>query len=163
MPVEHFILITISLASLASILYIPRTKYRLAFISFLAFEATTWASINILVQTGSIAFPVREFTKASQIGFIQNFLFFPMVYAWFIIIFQSKPTLIGKIMHYLIFVSVIVWFIYFVSVYTGLEDFIKGTKYTQLFRLYISFLFQFGLCHLYIRWLSGKTNLLTGT
>lgn len=163
MSIEEFILLAISLLAIASIIYIPKTKYRLVLISFLAFEATTWASTNILVHTGAISFPVRGlFTKASQVGFIQNFFFFPMVYAWFILLYPQKRTWAGKILHYIIFVSFIVWFIYFVSVYTALEEFIKGTPFSQLIRLYISFFFQFFLCHLYIKWLSKKTNLLIG-
>lgn len=162
MSIEHFILIAISLSSLVSIFYIPKTKYRLAFISFLAFEATTWASINILVQTGSISFPVRGlFIKATQVGFLQNFLFFPMIYTWFMLLYQNRATLTGKILHYIIFISAIVWSIYFLTVYTDLEDFNKGTAYSQLIRLYISFLLQFALCHLYINWLSKKTALVT--
>ncbi len=163
MSVELFILIAISLSSFVSIFYIPKTKYRLAFISFLAFEATTWASINILVQTSAISFPVRViFTKATQVGFIQNFLFFPMIYAWFMLLYQNKAALIGKMLHYIVFISVIVWTIYFFSIYTELEDFTKGTAYTQLIRLYISFSVQFVLCHLYVHWLSKKTNLIVG-
>lgn len=161
--IEQFLLLAISLASLASVFYIPKTKYRLALISFLAFEATTWASINILVQTGAISFPVRViFTRASQVGFVQNLIFFPMIYAWFMLLYPQKTTIAGKILHYLIFVSVIVWFIYFFSVYTDLEEFLKGTVYTQMIRLYLSFLGQFALCHLYIHWLSKKTKVLTG-
>jgi hypothetical protein len=160
---EQFILSAISLASLASLFYIPKTKYRLAFISFLAFEATTWASINILVQTGEISFPVRViFTRATQVGFVQNFMFFPMIYAWFMLLYQKKATIAGKILHYIIFVSVVVWFIYFFSIYTELEDFLKGSVCSQMVRLYISFLIQFLLCRIYINWLSKKTNVLTG-
>lgn len=162
MSIEHFILIAISLFSCLSIFYIPETKYRLALIAFLAFEATTWASMNILVEIGMITFPVRGlFIKASQAGFVQNFIFFPMAYVWFILLYQRIKTLPGKILHYFIFVSLIVWFIYFISIYTGLETFTEGTTCTQILRLYISFTIQFTLCHLYINWLSQKINLST--
>jgi len=160
---EQFIIIAVSLASLASIFYIPKTKYRLALISFLAFEATTWASINILVQTGAISFPVRIiFPHASQVGFVQNFIFFPMIYVWFTLLYPQKRTVAGKILHYIFFISGVVWLIYFFSVYTGLEDFLKGTAHSQIIRLYLSFSVQFILCRLYINWLEKRTNILTG-
>ncbi len=162
MTIEHFIQIAVGVVSVVSILYIPKTKYRLALLSFLSLEATTWASINILVQIDAISFPVREFTKATQGGFIQNFIFYPMIFAWYMVSYPNKSAVIRKILHYIIFVSAVVWFIYFISVYTGLEDFIKGTKQSQLIRLYISFMLQFGLCHLYIKWFSKNTDRLIG-
>jgi hypothetical protein len=162
LTIEWFILIAISVISLGSILYIPSEKYRLALVSFLAFEATTWASINILVQTGAIAFPIRIFTRATQVGFLQNFMFYPVIFVWFMLLYPSNLHIIRKILHYLFFVSAVVWFIFFISIYTDLEHFTKGTKLTQLSRLYPSFLLQFGLCHLYVHWFFRKTKLGKG-
>lgn len=162
MPMERFILIAISVAAVISLFYIPKPYYRLALISFLAFEATTWASMIILVQIGEIAFPVRTFARATQAGFLQNFICYPVIYAWFMITYRNRATLTGKLLHYIVFISAIVWFIYFTSMYTELEEFLTGTPYTQLIRLYLSFAFQFALCHLYITWLNKKINFLTG-
>lgn len=162
MSIEHFILLAISIIAVISLFYIPKHRKKLALVGFLAFEATTWASTNILVQTGVIAFPVREFMNATSVGFVQNFIFYPVIFMWFLLLFPEKSSVIAQISHYIVFISAVVWFIYFVSVYTGLEDFTKGTEQTQLIRLYISFLLQFGLCHLYTSWFSKKTGLLTG-
>lgn len=76
--------------------YVPKAKHRLAFISLITFEATTWASINILVQSNQISFPVREFAKATQVGFLQNFLFYPMIFAWFMILYPAGPSKLKK-------------------------------------------------------------------
>lgn len=162
MTLERFILIAISLISIGSVFYIPKEKYRLALISFLVFRALTWAVIVFLVQTGAIEYPVREFTRATQIGFITNYLFYPMIFVWFILSFPTKESLKKKILHYFIFISVIVWFIYFIAVYTDLENFIKGTVRSQTIRLYLNFSIDFIICHIYILWFSKKTNLAAG-
>ncbi len=162
MTIERFILLAVSIVAVISLFYIPKHRKRLALAGFLAFEATTWASTNILVQTGVISFPVREFVNATNVGFVQNFIFYPVIFMWFLLLFPEKSPIIAQISHYIVFISAVVWFIFFISVFTELENFVKGTKQTQLVRLYLSFTFQFGLCHLYITWFTKKTGLLTG-
>lgn len=140
-------------------MYIPKDKYRLALISFLIFQAYTWAATIILVQIGSIKYPVRQFPHATQGSFILNFLIYPTVFTWFILIFPHNTLLIRKILHYIAFISAIVWFIYFIATYTDLQEFKKGTFTSQILRLYINFSIDFILGHLYIRWFSKKVAL----
>ncbi len=162
MTLERFILVAITAISIASVVYIPKDKYRLALISFCIFQTLTWAVALILVQIGSIEYPVREFSRATQVGFTTNYIFFPMVYVWFILLFPTKASWANKILHFFIFVSVIVWFIYFTAVYTDLENIKKGTPLSQIIRLYINFSVDFIICHIYISWFSKKEALLTG-
>lgn len=135
---------------------------RQALAAFLAFQATTWAVANILVDIGAVTFPVREFQIATRIGFSQNFFVYPMVFVWFTILYPNKLPLIYKILHLFIFVSLVVWFIYFISMYTDLEDFAKGTVMSQMIRLYRDFTLQFILCHTYIKWFSKKIAYFRG-
>lgn len=162
MSVERFILIAMSIFTIISIFYIPKSKHRLAFVSFLVFEATTWLTINILVQTGGVTYPVRLFPRASQAGVLQNFVFYPIIFTWFIILFPRKAPLTNKILHYVVFISAFVWIIFFLSAYTGLQEFVKGTGVSHIVRLYISTSLQFVLCHGYVTWFSKKANALVG-
>ncbi|TVX98574.1 CBO0543 family protein [Paenibacillus cremeus] len=160
MTIERFMLIAISAFSIATVFYIPKNKFRLALISFLAFQSITWAATIIFVQIGSIEYPVRVFMRATNSGFLHNFTFIPMIFTWFILLFPKKSTIIRKVLHYIIFISVIVWFIYFISVFTDLEKINKGTPFSFCIRLYISFLVYFIFCHLYVSWFSKKENLI---
>ncbi len=126
-------------------------------ISFLVFHAFTWAGCIILVQTGSIEYPVRIFNHATKVGFTQNFLFIPSIFMWFILTFPSSEPMLKKIIHYVLFISMIVWFVYFISVYTDLQEFLKGTNKSQPVRLYINFASYFVVCHLYIKWFSNTS------
>ncbi|MDF2988595.1 MAG: hypothetical protein K0R50_4105 [Eubacterium sp.] len=162
MTLEHFILVAITAVSIASVFYIPRNKYRLALISFCIFQTLTWAVTIILVQIGSIEYPVREFSRATQVGFLTNYIFFPMVYVWYILLFPSIAFWAKKILYFFIFISIIVWFIYFTAVYTDLENLKRGTPHSQIIRLYINFSIDFIICHIYISWFSKKEALLTG-
>lgn len=152
MSEEKFIIIALSIASISSFFYIPKGKFRKAFLSFHVFQATTWAVSIYLVQTRSIAFPFRIFTHASKVALIPEFILFPTVFMWYILLFPSKRIIINKLLHLTLFVSIIVWYIIFAAEYAHLEVFVKGTVFSQLIRLYISFPIQFIICHLYIWW-----------
>lgn len=162
MTLERFILAAIATISIASVFCMPKNKYRLALVSLFAFQTVTWPVILLLVQTGSVEYPVREFSRATQVGFISNYIFFPMVYVWFILLFPSKAFWAKKLLHYFVFISIIVWFIYLTAVYTDLQNFKKGTPYSQIIRLYINFSLDFMICHTYVSWFSKKEALLIG-
>ncbi|KUO74450.1 MAG: hypothetical protein APF81_14565 [Desulfosporosinus sp. BRH_c37] len=162
MTLERFILISVSAISIASIFYIPKEKYRLALLSFLMFQAFTWPAIILLVQLGKIEFPVREFPRATQVGFTTNYLFYPMIFAWFVLMFPRKASLVKKILHYFIFVSFSVWFINFTAIYTALENPLVGTLFSQTARSYISFFIYFYISHVFVLWFSKKSNLSLG-
>ncbi|HEY9060237.1 MAG TPA: CBO0543 family protein [Pseudobacteroides sp.] len=160
--IERFILIAASGGVVISIFYIPKSKRRQALVSFIAFQATTWAVANILVQTGAVAFPAREFQTATRVGFSQNFFVFPMVFTWFVLLYPSKLHFIYRLLHCVVFISIIVCIVYFFSIYTDLEEFMKGTKTSQLIRLYRDFTLQFILCHTYVKWFFKKSANLLG-
>jgi hypothetical protein len=85
-----------------------------------------------------------------------------MIYVWFTLLYPQKKNRRRQNTALIFFISGVVWLIYFFSVYTGLEDFLKGTAHSQIIRLYLSFSVQFILCRLYINWLEKRTNILTG-
>ncbi|MCX7749769.1 MAG: hypothetical protein N2645_23200 [Clostridia bacterium] len=159
MTIERFILIAVSVISVASFFYIPKDKIRLALISFTVINATSWSAVLYLTQKGALEYPVREFVIATRANFIPQFLFFPTVAAWFILLYPKDSGFIRKVIHYFIFVSIPIWFIYFIATYTDLENFLKGSGKSQVFRMYKSFLFQFALTHLYVKWFTKKRKL----
>lgn len=160
--IERFILLAVSLGAIISVFYIPKCKRREAVVAFAAFQTTTWTVINILVQIGAVAFPVREFQIATRVGVSQNFFVFPIIFTMFIVLYPEKMHFVWRVLHYGVFISVIVWFVYFISVYTDLEEFGKGSRLSQIIRLYRDFSLQFILCHKYVKWFSKKTAYLQG-
>lgn len=162
MTQEYFLIAAMAALPIASVFYIPKHKLRLVLISFLAFQAITWARTIILEQIGIIEYPVREFMNATQGNFTLHFLFTPMIFTWFILLFPNKASIIKKIIHYLVFISAIVWPIFYIAVYTDLQNFLKGSLISHLIRLYISFTIYFITCRLYVTWFSKKIDLQRG-
>ena len=156
MTIERFILIAMVILSIATIFYIPKGQSRKAFLSLLAFQTTTWFVSIVLVQTGALIFPVREFTKATGVVFTTEFFFYPVIFVWFIFLFPHKNGLIYKILHWLIFISISSWSAYFLGKYTNLSEFLKGSSYSNVFNTYWLFALQYLLCFLYIKWFFKK-------
>ena len=154
--IEQFIFIAIAVISISSIIYIPKAKIRLALISFLAFQATTWFTSIILVQAGKAVYPVREFVKATNVNFIPQFLFYPSIFMWFILLFPKERSLLIKMIHYVLFVSIMLWFIYFTYKYTDIYRFPNATDYSIVTKGYARNFLQFGICHLYVTWFFSK-------
>lgn len=156
MTIERFIFIAIALMSISSLLYIPKEKFREALVSFLVFQASTWLVSIFLVETGKTIYPVREFVKATSINFVPQFLFYPTIYIWFILLFPQGRSILFKILHYLLFVSIMLWFYYFAYKYTDMYRFPKATDYGIITKGYLRNLLQFGICHLYLTWFFRK-------
>lgn len=156
MSIERFIYIAIAALSLSTMLYIPKDKIRKALTSFVAFQATTWFVSIMLAQRGMIAYPVREFVKATNVNFIPQFIFYPTNFMWFILLFPEKKNILIKITHYLIFVSIMQWFIYFSAKYTDMAEFNSSAGISLILKGYMRNFIQFLVCHLYIIWFYKK-------
>lgn len=150
-------------ASFISIFYIPKKSYRLALVSFLLAQVISWPIPLILVQIGYVEFPVRDFVRAARAVFSIHYIIAPMVFAWFILLFPQNASALRKIIHCSIFVSILVWFIHYISYYTDLQEYLKGTPplLNALF-LYTRNFAYFIVCYFIIKWFSIKTNVLAG-
>jgi hypothetical protein len=156
MTIERFTLISMAIFSITSVFYIPKEKIRLALVAYVAFQTTTWFIFIFLTEINYVASPVREFVKATRAAFIPAFLFNPMIFTLYIILFPKRDNLLLKLSHYLIFVSIIVGVAYFTAIYTDIYKILKGSILSQLINAYLRNIIQFALCHLYIKWLFKK-------
>lgn len=156
MTIERFILIVSVIISISTILYIPKNQFRRTFLSMLSFQATTWFVSLILVQTGLLIFPVREFTKATRVAFTTEFFFYPAIFVWFMLLLPGRIGLIKKMLHWVIFISISSWSAYFFGKYTDLSEFIKESNPSNIFNTYLLFTLQYLLCFTYIKWFFEK-------
>lgn len=162
MTIDNFVRFATTAISIAAVFYIPKSKYRLAIISFITAQAITWGSSLIFVQIGWIEYPVREFARATRAGFIHHFVVLPILYTWFILLFPQKASLLKRLMHYIVFVSLAAWFVYFMCVYTNLVKFTQISFALQFILLYLRFFIYFIIMRIYILWFSKKTDLSGG-
>jgi hypothetical protein len=152
MKIEYFIYIAIAVLSILSVPYIPKEKIKKALLSLLTFQTSTWFTSIMLVERNKITYPIREFTKATSVNFIPQFIFYPTIFMWFILLFPHNKNLAFKILHYMTFVSIMVWFIYFAAKYTNINKYTTSLDYYFVSQAYFRNFIQYAICHLYTSW-----------
>lgn len=152
MTIENFTFIAASVISIVSIVYVKRQDIRKAVLCLFVFQSATWLVSNVLVDSGKIIFPTRILIKSTRVDFLPQFLFYPVAFMWFILLYPSNRSALFKFLHYIIFISIPVWFIYFEVNYTDLRRPGDESVFLQFLMNYLSFFIQFRLCHIYIRW-----------
>lgn len=82
---ETILLLAMWAVGIAACLFVPRKARREGWIVFLACQAINWVSSLVEVRLGWIAFPVREFPHATDLGVTLEFFFYPLCCVFFYI------------------------------------------------------------------------------
>lgn len=159
MSLEYFLLIVPNIFSAISLIYVPKASLRKALLSFLTFQGATWFLSVILVQLNILAFPVRLFEKATRANFLNEFLLYPIIFMWFILLYPKNRGLIIKIMHHIIFISILTWYMYFLNTYTALSKPVTILIGPLVLDIYIRVTISYEICYFYIKIFSNKKRL----
>ncbi len=145
---EYIILIFIWIAGFASILiWVPREKWRPFIISIFMCRTLTWINILIHVHLDLISFPIREFPKATDVGFTTEYFLFPLLCAFYI--FSEPKGSLTKRGTYLIY-----WVSGLVVIQFSLERFtnlISHENYT-FYWVFINYIVIFVMTNYIYRW-----------
>ncbi|TMV52073.1 hypothetical protein FE783_03765 [Paenibacillus mesophilus] len=144
---ERFILITLWMLGITGCLMIPERKRREAWIAFLACQAITWIGSLVQVRLGWIAFPVREFPKATDLCLTTEFFFYPLACAIYYI-FEPKHSATFRICYSLLWVFGLTLFDWNLSVHTEVLDYKRYTWYWSG----LDFAITFVAANIYTRW-----------
>lgn len=161
MSKQLFIPITISLISVLSLIFIPKAQRRRAFIAFNIFQACSWIVVLTLVQGHQMTFPIREFPKASRANFLSQFMYYPIGFVWFVILYPEKGTNFKKAVHYFLFVSIPIVYIYLTIRFTDLRKPVSNNMYSMFILNYTSFFLEYRLCHLFVKWFFKEKNYIS--
>lgn len=119
---ERFILITVWTVGITACLMIPQRKRREAWIAFLICQAITWIESLLQVRLGWIAFPVREFPKATDVCLTTEFFFYPLACAIYFI-FEPGQSRTWRLCYLLLWAGGLTLFDWALSVHTDLLDY----------------------------------------
>ncbi|RAU99536.1 CBO0543 family protein [Paenibacillus sp. YN15] len=101
MTKERLILITVWIIVIAAmLLLLRRNNWRRFAAAHLMAQNLTWINGLIHCQLGVYAYPVREFPKATDMGFTMQYLFYPTL-CGFCILFEPNGGLAKKILYIL--------------------------------------------------------------
>lgn len=85
---------------------------------FLQTQFFSWMLGLIVVQSGWLDYPVREFAKANATSFLFEYMLFPVMTIVFILKYPSNKSLIIRIAYYATVVSVFTFVEFIVEKYT---------------------------------------------
>lgn len=149
MNLDRFVLLIIWSISLALFTFwIPRNKLASVLLSFMACQSLTWFTSMMHVYFGWISFPVREFPRATDLLFTTEYVFYPLLCAFFVISEPSSAKPYARYGYLALWVSAITLFDVVLSHYTKLVRYERYGWPSTWISIYIEFL----LIRIYNSW-----------
>lgn len=127
------------LVALALFLFIPRSKIRVAVVSFLFKHLLTWILGLITVEMGLLSYPTRLFATVNRTSFTYEFFAFPAISAIFIVRFPSRHSIIIKLIYYASFCTVMTIVEVVLESHTQLIQYVHWKWYWTWISLFIVF------------------------
>lgn len=129
MTVDVLVLILMWVIGLLSfIFFTPKNRKRRFILAFFICQTLTWLDSLLLVKFHLIAFPVREFPKASDLLLTVNYFFIPLL-CGFYIISKPKRNYFVRLVYLSIWVTGTVLLIVLLEKYTNLIEYIHYAWY----------------------------------
>ncbi len=146
MTLERGILVGVTVVSLLLILVIPRQRYRLAIVAFLTTQFMTTILGHVVVDSGALIYPVREFAEVNRTSFIYEFLAYPMVSAVFNAHYPVGRNRLTQIGYYVLYSSVLTIGEVVIERYTNLIVYIEWNWFWTWGSLLITFSITRAVC-----------------
>jgi len=125
MTLERGILAGVTIVSLLLVLVIPRHQYRIAAVAFLTTQFITTILGHVVVDSGALVYPVREFAQVNRTSFIYEFLAYPMVSAVFHAYYPVRRNRLYQIGYYVLYTAVLTIIEVYIERYTNLIRYIE--------------------------------------
>lgn len=151
MIVERSILVGVLIVSLLLILFIPREKLRLALVAFFVKQFITMILGHVVVQSGALIYPVREFAEVNRTSFIYEFLTFPMMCAIFNVYYPVHRNRLWRIGYYILYCTGLTITEVFIERYTNLILYIRWNWFWTWGSLMMTFLITRVICVVFFR------------
>lgn len=151
MTLERGILAGVTIVSLLLVLVIPRQQYRLAAMAFLTTQFMTTILGHIVVESGALIYPVREFAQINRTSFIYEFLAYPMISAVFNAYYPARRNRLWQIGYHVLYSSVLTIIEVMIERYTNLIRYIEWNWFWTWGSLLITFSITRVVCVVFFR------------
>lgn len=151
MILERSILVGVVIVSLLLIWVIPREQLRLAAVAFLAKQLITMILGHVVVQSGSLAYPIREFAQVNRTSFIYEYLAYPMVCAVFNVRYPVHRNRLWQIGYYILYCTVLTIIEVFLERYTNLIVYVRWNWFWTWGSLMITLMLTRVICLAFFR------------
>lgn len=126
---------------------VPRPDFRRFVVGFLVCQAITWINAALHVRLHLVAYPVREFPKATEVGFTMQYMVYPLLCGIYLI---CEPQRSWKARG----IYLIVWCTGLALLHLGLARYTRLVEYIHYhwYFAWIAFFIIFGLVNAVVRW-----------
>lgn len=111
------------------ILFIPKNRIHMAWQAFLFGQVLTWPLGLFIADLGWVQYPVNFFENATQASFTYEYLFLPVICAYFVVYFPSKRRLSTRLAYYAGFCTVLTLLELIILHYTNLIRYIHWNAF----------------------------------
>jgi hypothetical protein len=148
MSLNYIVMILMWVIGIFAFIFVtPRKSHRKALIALLVSQALLWVSSLIHVEFHLIAFPVREFPKATDLLLVTEYVFYPILTALYIV-YEPKRSNAFRLIYLSIWTSVIVVIDLLLVHFT---DLLEYTDYKWYFT-WISFFGLLAVTNVIFKW-----------
>ena len=106
------------------VLFVPKEKFREAFLIFAFKQMMTWVLGLLVVELGLLEYPVREFANATKTSFSFEFYIYPVTCVVFNLHYPVNKTKFAKFLYYVLYCSTITIVEIVIERYTGIINYI---------------------------------------
>ncbi|MDQ0921012.1 CBO0543 family protein [Paenibacillus sp. V4I5] len=156
MILERKIIILVWILGLAMVvIFVRRSNVRRFILAHFTSQTIVWFSVILQVKLRIISFPVREFPRATDIGFTMTYLLYPILSSIYILLEPRRSRTI-RTLYLLLWCTALAWLNYMLTQYTQLLDY----KFLDWFMGSMFFIFLLVLTKVIVRWFyrNGETE-----
>lgn len=152
MSIDYIVIILMWVIGILAFIFLtPKNHYRKVLFALLLCQAFVWISSLLHVKFHLLAFPVREFPKATDVLVTTEYFFYPLL-SGFYIVFEPKPkhkrSLAIRAVHLSIWTSGLVLIDHLLEKYTNLIEYLHYAWYFT----WIDFFCIFAVTNLIYQW-----------
>lgn len=137
---------------------IPKRKVRLALLVFFFKQTLTWPLGLLVANMGLIQYPIRFLENASQTSFTFEYLFHPIMCAYFMVYFPSSKSLMIRASYYILFCSTLMLAELVILHSTQLIRYIHWNAYLTWISLFITTYITRKFCLWFLKPTTGISN-----
>ncbi|WP_026568348.1 CBO0543 family protein [Bacillus sp. UNC41MFS5] len=130
MSVDYVIIILMwVIGIIAYIFFTPKKRYRKVLVTLLICQALLWVNSLFHVEFNLLAFPVREFPKATDLLITTEYFFYPLLSGLYIAYEPKRSSYLIRLIYLSVWSSVIAIYDQMLVNYTNLVEYVHYAWY----------------------------------
>lgn len=155
---QYWILVAVWVLSVALLLYIPKSKRRVALVAFLFKQNITYLLGLVAVELNLLAYPVREFATINHTSLTYEYMAYPTVCAVFNAFYPAKRSLGFRVAYFAAYCNTLTLTEALLEHYTNLVMYIKWEWWWTWLSLLATFFMTRLFCRLFFKELLKHSN-----